>query len=365
MKFKYLFVVVGLIVCNGMFAQQTERPRNHRKIYVARPGTLAELLTEENANQIISLSLQGKLNAIDFRYLRDGFTNLRILDISTASISKYAGKEGTHPGFHIYSANCIPAYAFSKKVNDSTYVGKTSLVRVILSDKTKKIEEEAFKGCTNLQICQIRKKLPPNLQSNALSEDISAVFIPTGSLEAYIGEKQWANFAFIEGEPVGAVVQIGKMGSLSSELIRKGIQPNKVNFLVISGKMDEADFALIRNEMPNLVSIDLSRSSAIAIPDYTFSQKKYLLKAILPASLKTIGQRAFSGCRRLSGTLLLPETVATIEFGAFMGCDNLRSVVATGENLTGIGDKLFGEEKQQRLVFQKEERTLGKAGEEE
>ena len=46
-------------------------------------------------------------------------------------------------------------------MDDSTFIGKETLTRVILSDKTKNIEDGAFKGCTNLKICRIRKKTPP------------------------------------------------------------------------------------------------------------------------------------------------------------------------------------------------------------
>lgn len=302
-----------------------------------------ELLTEEEANEITHLTLQGKLNAIDFRHLRDEFKNLQLLDISTASISTYAGKNGTHSGFYVYPANCIPAYAFCKKVNDSTYVGKQSLTRIILSDKTKNIEDAAFKGCTNLKICQIRRKTPPNLFPEALADSVTAVFVPLGSSDSYRRGKRWENFAFIEGEPVSTTVQIGTMGSLASELIQKGVQPKDVNFLTVEGKMDEADFTLIRNYMPNLVSIDLSKCNATVIPDYTFTQKKYLLNISLPHALKTIGQRAFSGCTRLCGTLVLPPSVTAIEYGAFMGCNNLRNVLATGNKITTLGDSIFGE----------------------
>ena len=50
--------------------------------YVAKPGTLVELMTEAEANQITHLTLQGKLNATDFRHLRDEFKSLELLDIS-------------------------------------------------------------------------------------------------------------------------------------------------------------------------------------------------------------------------------------------------------------------------------------------
>ena len=145
-------------------------------------------------------------------------------------------------------------------------------------------------------------------------------------------------------------MQIATMGSLASELLRAGIQPKDVNFLTVEGKMDEADFTLIRNYMPNLVSVDLSKCNATTIPEYTFTQKKYLLNIKLPHGMKSIGQRAFSGCGRLCGTLELPSGVTAIEYGAFMGCDNLRHVLATGDKITTLGDNLFGNDKD-KLIY--------------
>ena len=253
MNLKKILLVAGLGIMISNVSAQTSR-----RYTVAKPGTLVEMLTEEEANEITHLVLQGKLNAVDFRHLRDEFKKLQILDISNASISMYAGKNGTHPDrFYIYPANCIPSYAFCKQLGDSTFAGKTSLTQVILSDKTKNIEDGAFKGCTNLKICRIRKKTPPNLLPEALADSVTAIFVPLGSSDSYRRGKRWETFAFIEGEPVGALVQIATMGSLASELLRAGIQPKDVNFLTVEGKMDEADFTLIRNYMPNLVSVDL------------------------------------------------------------------------------------------------------------
>lgn len=226
---KILLAIAGLgVICTGS-------AQNSKRCTVARPGTLVEMLTEEEADEITHLVLQGKLNAVDFRHLRDEFKKLQILDISNASISMYAGKNGTHPDrFYIYPSNCIPSYAFCKQIDDSTFIGKTSLTQVILSDKVKNIEDCAFKGCTNLKICRIRKKTPPNLLPEALADSVTAVFVPLGSSDSYRRGKRWETFAFIEGEPVGAAVQIAAMGSLASELLRAGIQPKDVNFLASS-----------------------------------------------------------------------------------------------------------------------------------
>ena len=331
-----LFVGLGMVTL--AYAQKK------RTFYVPKAGTLVELLTEEEANRITSLTLQGKINAVDFRHLRDEFTSLRELDISNAIISMYAGKGGTKSDkFYVYPANSIPAFAFCRQVNDSTWTGKETLRRIVLSDKTRSIEEAAFKGCDNLKICQIRRKKAPGLLPEALGDSLTAVFVPLGSGDAYRTSERWDDFAILEGEPLVVKVQIGKMESLASVLLREGIQPKEVNFLSIEGKMDEADFKLLRDYMPYLVSVDMAKCNATVIPDYTFTQKKYLLNIVLPSGLKTIGQRAFSGCVRLAGTLVLPSEVSAIEFGAFMGCERLRQVKVMGQEITTLGDNLFGD----------------------
>ena len=295
---KILLAVAGLALMLNASAQKSKR------YYVAKPGTLVELMTEAEANEITQLTLQGKLNAVDFRHLRDEFKNLQLLDISNASISMYAGKNGTYPNrFYVYPANCIPVFFWL-------------------------IE--------------------------ALADSVTAIFVPLGCSDSYRTKKKWETFAFIEGEPLTVNVQIGKMGSLASELLRAGFQPKDVNFLTVEGKMDEADFTLIRDYMPNLVSIDMTNSNATAIPDYTFTQKKYLLNVRLPQELRSIGQRAFSGCGRLCGTLVLPASVTAIEYGAFMGCDNLRYVLATGNKITTLGDNLFGES-QGKIIYKEKQ----------
>ena len=304
--------------------------------YVSKPGTLISMMTEE------------------FRHLRDEFSSLKVLDISNAEIKMYSGKAGTYPNgkFYIYMANFVPAYAFSNVVNGVTK-GKQTLEKVILSEKIKNIEDAAFKGCDNLKICQIRKKTAPNLLPEALADSVTAIFIPLGSSDVYRFKNRWEHFAFIEGEPLETTIQVGAMGKLEDEIMKAGLQPRDINFLTIEGKLDNADFKLIRDYMPNLVSLDISKTNATTIPDFTFAQKKYLLKIKLPHNLKTIGQRVFSNCGRLAGTLELPASVTAIEFGAFMGCDNLRYVLATGDKITTLGDELFGNGVPSKLIYKK------------
>lgn len=349
MKIKHLFIsFVFAATTFGATAQVS------KTFYVSKPGTLISMMTEQEANNVTHLTLTGKINAEDFRHLRDEFDNLKVLDISNAEIKMYSGKSGTYPNgkFYMYMPNFIPAYAFSNVV-EGAVKGKSTLERVILSDKTKNIEDAAFKGCENLKICQIRKKTAPNLLPEALADSVTAIFIPLGSSDEYRQKNRWENFAFIEGEPVETTLQVGMMGKLEDEIVKAGLQPKDINFLTIEGKLDNADFKLIRDYMPNLVAVDISKTNATTIPDFTFSQKKYLLRIQLPHTLKVIGQRVFSNCGRLCGTLELPATVTAIEFGAFMGCDNLRHVLATGNKITTLGDNLFGDGGTNKLIYKK------------
>ncbi len=347
MKKNILILFCIILLGCGTIGAQTEK-----RVFVEKPGTLTSYFTEEEANGIVHLTITGKINAIDFRHLRDEFNKLQILDISNAQIRMYAGKEGTTAGkFKIFPVNCIPAYAFCKIVNEKL-VGKITLQKIILSDKTRNIEEGAFLGCENLKICQIKKKTPPELLSEALSDSITAIFVPRGSRDAYRFEKRWEKFAILEDEPLEVSIEIGALETLKDNIQKNGLQPKEINFLAITGKMDDADFRLIQDYLPNLVSLNIQNTTATTIPDFTFSQKKYLMNIKLPKELKTIGERAFSNCERLSGTLILPSTVTRIDFGAFMGCEYLKRVIATGNNLTTLGEKIFGDQ-ENKLIHRK------------
>ena len=333
-----LFVGIALIAHSWEATAQV-----YKTLYVAKSGTMISQITEEEAEHVTNLTLVGKINAIDFKNLRDGFPHLEVLDISNADIRTYAGKSGTQAGkFYIYPPNCIPAYAFCR-LEEGVPHGKQTLKKVILSEKIMNIEDGAFLGCNHLYSCRINRKTAPNLLEHALSDTITAIFIPLGSRDGYHLKKRWENFVFIEGEPVEVKLQVSLQSNLKAEIQAAGLRPESINFLTVEGKLDDNDLKLITDYMPNLVSVDISKTTTTTLPDFAFAQKKYMLRIKLPDRLKTIGQRVFSGCGRLSGALILPSGVTSLGYGAFMGCDNLRQVVVTGSSLTAVGDNLFGD----------------------
>ena len=120
----WIILLVGFNICH-LSAQMSIR--------VPEVGELRAQLTEEEAQQVTHLTLTGKLNAIDFKVLRDEFNKLEYLDLTNAEIKLYVGKKGTYPEkTYVYPMNCIPAYAFKDK---------KTLKQVILSPNLKNIEE--------------------------------------------------------------------------------------------------------------------------------------------------------------------------------------------------------------------------------
>ena len=171
-----------------------------------------------------------------------------------------------------------------------------------------------------------------------------------------------------------------------------------INHLVIDDTIDARDFKTLRDLMPNLQVLDLSKTvitsyngyegcgenrifryKANKLPEFAFysprlaAGKSGLKTIILPNSIKSIGeyaftncfnltgmleipasvtdtigqqafaycsqlsglklsglkyidQYAFHGCSALSGTLIIPESVISIQSGAFAYCDHLQSV---------------------------------------
>ena len=78
MKIKHLFIGILLATTALNVAAQPVS----KQYFVPKAGTLISLMTEDEANSITHLTLTGKINAEDFKHLRDEFQNLEVLDIS-------------------------------------------------------------------------------------------------------------------------------------------------------------------------------------------------------------------------------------------------------------------------------------------
>ncbi len=142
-------------------------------------------------------------------------------------------------------------------------------------------------------------------------------------------------------------------GGLENALI---LSLSLINHLVIVDTIDARDFKTMRDEMPNLKIVDLSKAiitsyngyegcgekrifryKANKIPEFAFYSpslakgKSSLKTIILPESIKSIGDYAFTNCLNLSGTLEIPASVTdTIGRQAFSYCSQLTGLKLSG-----------------------------------
>ena len=233
-----------------------------KKILVAA-GSLKTTLTDNELNTITNLTIEGTIDARDFKTMRDNMPLLAVIDLSGVFVEAYTGTEGTS-WRTTYTENVFPEYAFWSDITGS----KTSLISVSIPSSVNTIGEGAFSGCSGLTSVTIPSSVTTIGQS-AFSQCTGLVFVTVPS---------------------------------SVKTIKSGA------FEGCSG----------------LTSITIP-SFVTSIEYATFWDCNGLNAVAIPASVTSIGSHAFFRCSRLN-SITLPSSVNSIGEHAFDGCTGLTSI---------------------------------------
>ena len=234
----------------------------------------------------------------------------------------------------------------------------TNISDLVLPENITSIEEYALPSLLAQLTCNA--KTPPTVSTNTLN-NISVVLVPEGCKNIYKSTKPWSDKIIKDGTEKLISVKTTS-GMLGENILKQVNVLNEVYNLAISGSIDNSDIALMRNLMPNLVSIDLSELDITSIPSSIFENKKSLQTIVLPKVTKTIGSNAFYGCKNLKlenlpeglekicnnafegcnslQQLSFPNTLKSIESNAFTNCYNIEKIVFN-EGLQSIGSNAF------------------------
>ncbi len=112
-----------------------------------------------------------------------------------------------------------------------------------------------------------------------------------------------------------------------------------VNFLTLTGSLDEDDIYNIRERLTSLLEIDMAGVDMVSLPAEMFNGRSALEKIVLPANLQSIGQSALRGCSSLDN-ISLPKSLRTIGSYAFYRCYQLKEMMVP-EGVTEIGSHAF------------------------
>jgi len=144
------------------------------------------------------------------------------------------------------------------------------------------------------------------------------------------------NFIFVK--------QMGTLGTILNQT-----QKDTITKMIVKGEINAADFEVMKLQMPNLLYLDLEEviCEGDKIPKNAFGAFRQsdpintkITTIILPTSITTIENNAFSYCTGLTGPLILPAGLTTIK-SAFTGCSGLTGSLILPEGLTEIGDSAF------------------------
>ena len=204
---------------------------------------------------LTEISITGTLDARDFVTLRDNMPLLSTVDMSAATIGAYNGSAGTHAGILVYPANELPRFAFCT----ASWVGKATLVSVVIPSTVTSLGMLAFYGCHNL----------------------TAVTIPT------------------------SVVSIGS----SVFTYCNGLTSVTIPFSVTAIGSDAF------NGCTGLTTIVIP-ASVKSIGDQAFYLCNGLLSATIPSSVISIGVRAFYACNKLVSLFSYLTTPDNLSIGS-------------------------------------------------
>jgi len=293
-------IIISYIVCLLMLP--TIQAQVSKTIDLSEAGTLSSKIKLDEIKTDVDLTITGKLDARDFRYIRDTLSPIFLpnrrtlnLDISKVSIDAYTGKAGTYIAkgnidlakndttLISYPKNAIPDYAYTVKEYYFSPLKKITLPKGITS-----IGNMAFKN---------------NRLTNIVIPD-SVTLI--------------GNSAF-EGCTVLKDVTIPS----SVTLMGNGVFKNCVNLVSATIASSTTGFNTF-DGCGALVIVDF-QSTVTKIENAAFQNCRSITKLNLPANLTLIGKNAFYGCQSLT-LLEFPSLVTTIDSAAFRYCSSLFSI---------------------------------------
>ena len=231
-----------------------------------------------------------------------------------------------------------------------------------LPDGITDIRPFAFKGCKQMKSLMLSDDVK-TIGDYAFDSTGLTTVILTDNVEV-IGESSFGNNSLTEIRLGRSLLEMGENSFYSESLAPlKVIIPNLAtwceNFSASCfGSMELSLYNGAEEELTELVVPE----GVTSVHSKCFSHVKSLKSVVIPNSVETIGESAFSGCENLQDITLgdgvksigklsfsylgeltqvtLPNSVETIGLGAFRGCDKLKKVTM-GDGVKSIGALAF------------------------
>ena len=245
------------------------------------------------------------------------------------------------------------------KIGDKAFSSCDSLQSVTIPNSVTSIGDEAFRWCNFLQSVTIPNSVT-KIGDRAFErcDYLQSVTIPN-SVKS-IGNRAFCLCKSLQSVTIpNSVTSIGNEAFSSCKSLQSITIPNSVTsignhafsgcnicyFICNSTYFQNDDVCLFNKDKTAIVSRIkdcvnyIIPNSVTSIGDEAFSGCDSLQSVTIPNSVTSIGNRAFGGCDSLQ-SITIPNSVTKIGNGTFYSCDSLQSVTIPN-SVTSIGDEAF------------------------
>ena len=231
----------------------------------------------------------------------------------------------------------------------------TSLTSITIPNSVTSIGNNAFEGCTSLPV-ENNVRYADSYLVEAVDKTLTTYTIKAGT--RFIGDtafKDCANLTSITIPESIAIMGNGAFAGCTNlttinynaqNCSGPGFSGGGTNWLYSCGHITTVNIGnnveyippcFVRGE-PNLTSIIIP-NSVTSIGEYAFSDCTGLTSVTIPNSVTSIGSNAFSNCTGLT-SVTIPNSVTSIGSNAFSNCTGLTSVTIPN-SVTSIGSNAF------------------------
>ena len=321
-----------------------------------------DVLFNKNKSKIISFRIQNIKSYIipdSVTSIGNGaFSGCSFLSSIVIPDSVTSIGDGAFSGCSSLSSIVIPKSVTS--IGDSAFFGCSSLSNIVIPNSVTSIGDSAFSNCSSLSSIVIPESVT-SIGDRAFSgcRSLSSIVIPNSVTS--IGEWAFSDCSSLKyisipksviclnGNPF--VNWNGKLECLSPNFIYEDdVLFNKNKSKIISFRIQNIKSYIIPDSVTSIGNgafSGCSSLSSIVIPDsvtsigeWAFSDCSSLFNIVIPKSVTSIGDCAFIGCSSLS-SIVIPNSVTSIGDSAFLGCSSLSNIVIPN-SVTSIGDWAYG-----------------------